>query len=131
MKNKSRILNITILSAVLALSGCATSQVAKEAKGTGIKKTYEKSSSIVWDAMKEAVSSTGGEITEENKRDCSILADYSVSAFSWGERVGIFCTELGSNKTETEVVSKRAVSVNISSTDWTEEIYKILDKELK
>ena len=92
MKSKSHIFNITILSAVLILCGCATSQIAKEAKGTGVKKTYEKTSSVVWDAMKIAVSKTGGEIEEENEQDCSILANYGVSAFSWGERVGVFCT---------------------------------------
>jgi len=81
--------------------------------------------------MKVAVFKTGGKVTEENKHDCSILADYGVSAFSWGERVGVFCSKIDRNKTETEVVSKRAISVNITSTDWTEQIYKILDEELK
>lgn len=131
MKIKYYILNIVVLGAALTLSGCATTQIAKDAKGTGIKKTYENTLSVVWDAMKVAVFKTGGEVTEENEKDCSILADYGVSAFSWGERVGVFCAKIDSNKTETEVVSKRAMSVNITATDWTEEIYKILDEELK
>lgn len=131
MNKQYRFFSTVVLCTAILLGGCATSQVAKDAKGTGVKKVYDKPTSAVWNAMKTAVSKTGGEVAEENEQECSILAIYNASAFSWGERVGIFCSKQSESKTETEVVSKRAISVNITATDWTEEIYKILDEELK
>ena len=131
MNNQSYIFTLTLLGAVLLLGGCATTQVAQDAKGTGMKKVYEKPIPVVWKAMHKAITETGGDITQENMQDCTILAEYGVSAFSWGERIGIFCTKQSANTTETEVVSKRAVSVNITADDLTEKIYMILDSELK
>lgn len=115
----------------ITLSGCATVEVAKDARGTGQQKIYDKPKSEVWVAMKQAVLSTGGSVVSENANDCSILADYGVGLVSWGERVGVFCVVISPNKTETEVVSKRAVSMNITASDWTNAIYKELDKLLE
>lgn len=116
---------------IIFLNGCATTEAAKESKGTGTKKIYEKPMSEVWIAMKAAVEITGGKIVEENVGECTILATYWSSAFSWGERVGLFCVELSPTQTEIEVISKRAVAMNITAADWTEKIYAALDKQLE
>lgn len=131
MQPIKKITQIAFIFIFIILSGCASVQVAKDARGTGQKKIYEKPMSQVWGAMKQAVLNTGGSIVSENTNDCSILAKYGVGAFSWGERVGVFCVVISENKTETEVVSKRAVSMKITASDWTKDIYKELDELLK
>lgn len=119
------------LCMTLLLGGCATPQIALDAKGTGVVKVYDKPKPVVWTAMKKAVRGTGGAIAVENEKDCEIAAKYGVTAFSWGERVGLFCRSLSADRTEIEVVSKPAISVNITARDWTSEIYEALDTELR
>lgn len=131
MHSIKKMIQVIFILILAFLSGCASVQVAKDARGTGQKKIYEKPMSQVWDAMKQAVLKTGGSIKSENTDDCSILAEYGAGLFSWGERVGVFCVVISENKTETEVVSKRAVSMNITASDWTNDIYKELDKLLE
>ena len=131
LKIKSHFVAIVMLATALTLAGCATSEVAKYAKGTGVKKVYDKPESTVWHAMKAAITITDGEIVEENQQECTIYANYGVSWFSWGERVGVFCAAQGGDKTEAEVVSKRAVRANVTADDLTEDIFKALDEELK
>ncbi len=131
MKSLDYIFTSALLSVSLLLGGCATTQVAQGAKGTGVTKVYERPIPVVWKAMNKAITETGGDITQEDIQECSILAEYGVSAFSWGERVGVFCTKQSANTTEIEVVSKRAVSVNVTADDLTEKIYTVLDSELK
>lgn len=114
----------------IMLGGCASVQVAKEAEGTGSIRIYDKPKAEVWVAMKMAIDETGGQIVNEDEEQCTVLANYSVSLFSWGERVAIFCRPISESKTETEVISKRAVAVNITASDWTEEVYAVLEREL-
>ena len=113
------------------LGACATPQIALDAKGTGAKKVYDRPKLVVWTAMKKAIRDTGGAISVESEKDCEIAAEYGVTAFSWGERVGLFCRPISEDKTETEVVSKPAISWNITAKDWTREIFKALDTELR
>lgn len=119
------------LCLAISLGGCATPQIALDAKGTGAKNVYDKPKPAVWIAMKKAVRETGGVISVENETGCEIAAKYGVTAFSWGERVGLFCRPLSGDRTETEVVSKPAISVNVTAKDWTREIYNVLDAELR
>jgi hypothetical protein len=59
-----------------------------------------------------------------------VLAEYGVSAFSWGERVGVFSRRAGKGETRVEVVSKRAVAVNVTAKDRTDEIFAALERVL-
>lgn len=121
----------SLSSLLLNVSGCASVGVAQDAKGTGVKRIYQKPVSEAWRAMRNAVVSTGGVIKEEDKEDCSVLSEYGVSWFSWGERVGVFCRAVTPTQTEIEIVSKPAVSTNVTATDWTSAIFRQLDSHLK
>ncbi len=131
MGKKLRYLGLVTVFSAIFISGCATVQVAQDAKGTGKKRVFDKPESMVWPAMQTAITATGGQIISQDQDTCSILARYGASLFSWGERVAIFCTPLSESKTETEVVSKRAISVNITASDWTHKVYGILERELR
>jgi len=114
----------------LALTGCASVQVARDARGQGLTKVYRGSQQDIFYAMHNAVLETSGKIVEENKSECSVLGRYGMTAFSWGERVGIFCYRISESEYQVEVVSKRAVGPNITAKDWTAQIFRVLDSEL-
>ncbi len=124
------LLAILVLSAAVA-PGCASVQEAKDARGTGVKRIYDKPVSDVWNAMHTAVQDSGGEIKEEDEGACSILVEYGPSAFSWGERVGLFCSSITPAQTETEIVSRRAIKMNAFAKNWTSDLYKRMDASLK
>lgn len=116
---------------IASFAGCASVEVAKEGQGTGEKRTYRASVDRVWAAIPGAIAQTGGSVKESDRAKCSVLAEYGVSLVSWGERVGVFCYGRSANETEVEVVSRRAVGMNITASDWTQKIFGILDRELR
>lgn len=123
--------NFRILAAmflVCVLPACASSNAAKTAKGSGQSVVYNAAYDKTWNASINAVEATGGEIVEQDKVKGDIVATYGVSAFSWGERVAVFLKSLAKNKTEVEVVSKRAVGMNVTAANWQDDIHqKIAD----
>ena len=126
--NFTKMFFISVLS--LGLHACATVDAARQERGSGLVKTYPESFEKTWAASLDAVESTGGRIVEKNPQDGDIIASYGVSAFSWGERLAIFLKSIGSKKTEVEVVSKRAVGVNVTATDWAPKIHQEIEEAL-
>lgn len=120
---------ISILS-IFVLAGCASLNDAKDAKGQGVKQTYNKPYDTVWDKTIEVVQESKLELVSKDKENGEILAKKGVSAFSYGENVAVF---LKKSETETtvEVVSKKALAANITAKDWTKDIFQELDKKLK
>lgn len=123
---------LAILIMPLMLQACASHDSAIGSKGTGISVTYDASYDKTWDASLEAVNETGGSIVSKDKETGKVAASYGVTAFSWGERVALFVKSIGKKQTEVEVVSKRAVAVNVTAADWEPKIHsKIKDKLTK
>lgn len=118
------------LALVLMLPACASVDVAKNAQGAGTSAVYNASYDKTWDASIQAVQATGGGVVEQDKAAGTIAAKYGVSAFSWGERVALFLKSLGNNKTQVEVVSKRAVGVNVTASNWEDEIHQGISSNL-
>ena len=122
-----------LLSALVLTTfvGCASIEVAKNAQGTGQKKIYRAPLEKVWVAIPKAIAQTGGDIEESDKTQCSVLAEYGVTWFSWGERVGVFCYRISESETEVEVVSKRAFAAGTIPLWSTSKIFNALDNELR
>jgi uncharacterized lipoprotein len=114
----------------VVMSGCATVQTAKGQKGSGETRQYSKPIDVVWPAVTKAIEQSGGKIEEKNDKETYVLASYGVSAWSWGEKVAVFCSSVNEN-TSVEIVTKRALATNITSTDWTPKLFKSLDELLK
>jgi len=121
---------ISVLS-ILVLASCTTLKDAKEAKGTGVKQTYNKPYELVWDKTLEVVQESKLDLISKDKEAGNILAQKGMSAFSYGENVAIFLEKKGDSTTVVEVVSKRALATNITAKNWTSEVFKQLDKKLK
>jgi hypothetical protein len=120
-----------IASCSLLLAGCSSVQTAKESKGKGEARMYHKPVAEVWPEVKKAVAATGGTAEETNEAEHYVLASYGVSAFSWGEKVAVFCTAAGAGSTKVEVVSKAALKTNITATNRAPQIFTQLDKSIK
>jgi hypothetical protein len=141
--------DLFIIAYTASRAASTSVEVAKNARGAGVKRTYQKPVSEVWSAMRHAVVKTGGVIQREDKENCSILAEYGIGLLSWGERVAIFCEPIKKVtstswdldqlmlrydyelQTETEVVSRRADLPNETATYRTDEIYSHMDAQLK
>lgn len=126
-----RLLNsIFTLISIATLASCASVESAKSAKGTGTEKLYLASCGDIFNSVPSIADSTGGKIKEANNSKGYFLVEYGMTAFSWGERVAIFCDQRN-GKAAVEVVSIRAYSQNITAKDWTSLIFEKLDKKFR
>ncbi len=120
---------IVILSLVYFVTACSTVQTAKDSQGSGAKRDFSQPKSVVWPAMISAVNTTGGEIKEKSENECYILASYGMTAWSWGEKVAIFCKPKN-EKTEVEVVMKAAYKANVTAVDRAPKIFSEIEQTL-
>lgn len=127
-----RIIALLIVFCISVLSsGCTTLADAQASRGTGSTKIYNKPYDVVWDVVIETVRSSGLALVSDSKEKGTILAQGSISAFSWGENVAIYVQDVdGKVKTRVEVINKRAVATNITATNWESKILEALDKRL-
>ena len=128
----NKIIAVILMLFVSSLgSGCATLADAQAAKGTGTSKIYDKPYDVVWGAVLESVKSVGLVLVSAHKEEGTILAQRSITAFSWGENVAIYVEDAGGKiRTRVEVVNKRTVSVNITAANWERLIFEDLEKRL-
>ncbi|MGH1456655.1 MAG: hypothetical protein ACRBDI_07730 [Alphaproteobacteria bacterium] len=126
---KSKLL--LIMCVPFALNACASVDAAKDEKGLGLTKTYNVGFDTAWTASTAAIQDTGGKVVETSKETGTILASYGVSAFSWGERVGVYLNTVNENSTQIEVASKRAVGMNVTATDWEPKIHAKIGENLE
>jgi hypothetical protein len=120
---------ISIVISILLVSGCSTIETAKNAKGTGSKGYFTVSKSEVWPAMQAAVVVTGGSIKQKSESECMILASYAASAWSWGEKVAVFCHE-SENKIEVEVVNQATLKTSVTVTNNASKILQEISKRV-
>jgi uncharacterized protein YceK len=80
------------------LSGCSTLSTAQVAKGSGMSRVYNKDYITVWSATDEIVKNSGLSVVSSSKDMGEILAEGGMTAFSWGENVAVFVTELNNHQ---------------------------------
>ena len=119
-----------VLIATCGLTACASTDAARGQSGTGLSQKYAAGYEKAWNTSLSVVENSGGEVVEANKNEGEILVSYGVTAFSWGERVGVFVKPINKNTTEIEVVSKRAIGANITAKDWGPKLHKQLEQVL-
>ncbi len=121
-----------IVMALATLSGCSTMADARAAKGSGVAREYSAPVDVVWNAMPQVLTDLGLDLAGENKEEGYILAQRSMTLFSYGENVAIFIKSIGdATMTRVEVVSKRAVATNVFAPSWEKEILEKLGEKLK
>lgn len=118
---------LSILAAVLILSGCTTLGDARLAKGTGMMRSYDASFEKTWAATLCSVNGLGLPVAGDNKQEGYILAQRGMTAFSYGENIAIFIHKRGPKGTDVEVVSKKAMQTNIFAPDWAPKILNGID----
>ena len=123
----NRIKFVTAILACAILSGCTTLADARLAKGTGTKQTYDSSYNDTWDAVICSLNGRGLSIADENKPKGYILAQRGITAFSYGENIAVFLRKQAKERTEVEVVSKKAMETNIFAPDWSQDILSGVD----
>ena len=116
---------------IFVLAGCSTLKDAQDAKGTGVQQTYNKPYDVVWAKTVEVVQESKLELVAKDKEGGSILAQKSMSAFSYGENVAVYVEKKSDSVTVVEVVSKRALATNITARNWSSYIHEELGKKLK
>ena len=122
---------LVLLGLAVALNcGCATMADVRQARGEGTSKTYSASFDVVWKAVSEALPSLGLTVTTDNKQEGYILAERKATGFTWGEKVAVFVTSVGSTETRVEVVSKRVLATNFTATDWEPKVLQRVEQVL-
>ena len=109
------------------LSGCNTLADARMAKGKGDFRVYNVAAEKLWNAMPDAIKSVGLAYVGENRQEGYVLAQRSITAWSFGEDVAIFITSLEDQKTRVEIVSKKALATNVFAPNWVVKLFKALD----
>jgi hypothetical protein len=121
-----------MLGATLAfISGCTTLGDARNAEGSGVKRTYQATVKQTWDASLTALKNLNLSIASENEQKGYILAQRGVSAFSYGENIALFVRKQSESSCTVEVVSKKAMTTNIFAPDWSQDVHKEIASQLR
>jgi hypothetical protein len=124
---------LTLLASILAAMtlGCASVNTAtRDLDKNAVSKTFDKSYDVVWEAAQRALPDLRIRVVSADKTTHTITGSKGPSAFSWGERVALRVINEGQERTRVDVVSQRAITVNITGNDWTEEILQRIEKRL-
>ena len=124
--------NIIALLALLALSGCATTDTLQAGKSGSTKFTVEgKTYAQVWKASIKAMSNQLT-IVEQSKENGVIKSEKGVGVATWGEVVGVFISPANkpSDKYVVEVQSYKRHRLQISGQDWTQSVVSAIETEL-
>lgn len=107
----------------LLFPGCAT---MTSVRPSGATRVYDYPLSLVFDAVKTATRDIGLEIVEEAPDKSFITARRGITAWSWGEIVGIYLVMPAPGKTEVTVRNIRRLATNITAEDFTWKIHNAL-----
>lgn len=116
---------LLLIALMPLLGGCNTLGNAKDSRGDGMARVYPSSHEQVWRVVPRAANDLDLSIAGMYEDEGYILAERGATMMSWGERVAIFVDAIGPASTQVEVVSKRAVAVNITAADFEKQL---LDK---
>lgn len=120
---------LLVLCSIFA--GCASTATVRGARGTGRSEVYNYSYDKTYDAAVNAARDQAIEILEKDKETGTILGKKGVSAFSYGERIGIYLYKIEEAKTKVEVISAKVLATNVFAKDWTDAIFVAIRKNLE
>ncbi len=106
------------------LTGCNSLGDAREARGDGTRRTYSATVDQVWRAVPRAANDLDLSVAGTFQDEGYMLLSRGATMFSWGERVAVFVDPIDGGSS-VEVVSKRAISVNITARNFED---SLLDK---
>lgn len=123
---------------ILFVSGCSTIKDAKNSIGNSPSHIYAASFDDVWLRCIDIINQSELDLVYENRDKGDVLAQRSISAFSWGENVFINVFKISKYKTQVKISSKRTFSGNITAESWDEFIlsrlgdkYQIVENRIK
>jgi hypothetical protein len=114
----------------LLVSGCTTLADAQAARGSGTLRNYGQPIDKVWPATLASAHAAGLTVVSSTRDTGTILGQSTIGFFTWGENVAIYVTAAGQNRTRVEVISKAAVSTNITATNWERRVFEQLDQRI-
>lgn len=114
-----------------SLVGCASVGDARSEKGSGVVVVYRAPFDEVWRELPRLVSELQLKLVSDNPDAGELLAESGASVMGWGERVAIFVTRVEPGRSRVEVVSKRAIGVNVTATDWAPRIHDALRRRFE
>ena len=124
MTNMQGPLAVGALAVMLFCGGCSTLGDARTARGSGTTRTYPVSPESVWAVLPLVLNNLDLSIAGDYRADGYILAERGATMTSWGERVAVFVEPVPPSGSAVEVVSKRAVSVNVTAADWEPRVHR-------
>lgn len=131
MKRRLFLAGVAVLPA-LTFSGCTTMADARADRGSGVIVSYAAPFDQIWAALPELLKELGLKVAGDNAQEGYVLVEHGASAFSWGERVAIFVERIGTKgNSRVEVVSKGALGVNVTATDWAKSIHDRLAQRFR
>jgi uncharacterized lipoprotein len=134
--------NIVALSMALGLlfsaAGCTTLADVRAAKGSGQSRVYDAPFERVWDTVPEVLKELGLKEEGNNKAAGYVVAQRPIELVRGtalarpDENVAIFVEKVnGAPKTRVEVVSKKAVVINVFAKNWETRILDKLAEDLR
>lgn len=131
MRRRKFLAGLAVLPA-LTFSGCTTLADARAERGSGVVVNYAAPFDRLWSGLKDVLRELDLKPAGDNVAEGYILVEHGASAFSWGERVAIFVERVGTRgHSRVEVVSKAALGINITATDWSKSIHERLAQRFR
>jgi len=118
-------ISLILPAVLLSAGGCSALSDARNARGQGKSRIYDKPFDTVWNMVPKAINDLGLEVASQNRKEGCILAVKGITAFSYGENVAVFVEKVDDKRTKVEVVSKKTMGTNIFAWNWEK---PILDK---
>lgn len=123
-------IGLLLMISVLLLGGCQTLADARASKGKGTSRLFDATEDQVWQILPKAVNEVDLSIAGTYREDGYLLAQRGVTMFSWGERVAVFVEPQGLTQTEVEVVSMRAIAINITAAEFGNKLLNMIERML-
>ena len=129
---------IMALGLLFSAAGCTTLADARAAKGSGQSRVYDAPFDRVWDTVPEVLKELGLKEEGNNRAAGYVVAQRPIELVKGtalarpDENVAIFIEKVnGVPKTRVEVVSKKAVVINVFARSWETRILDKLAEDLR
>jgi hypothetical protein len=130
MTKREFLLGAAALAGCGALAACASIDSVKDARGTGVKRTFKQPYGEVYAATLAAAATKNLELVSATQATGAILLSNGASLGSLGERIAVFVSRLGDRLTSVEVVSRPVVSTLSFPPDWPVLLFGDIEEEL-
>ena len=130
MMRRDFLLLAASLAGCAALASCATIDSVKDARGTGVKRTFKQPYEEVYAATLAAAARKNLELVSATRATGAILLSNGASLGSLGERIAVFVSRLGDRASSVEVVSRPVVATLSFPPDWPMLLFGEIEEEL-